>query len=100
MSELTDFINSYELQVLDNGILEKVMGVSIKTLNRKFKYENGFTITHYHKNYVAKNIIKTAKLEEKSIKRYFEEVISNNILTYWSDYKAFNRYRKQLNVIL
>lgn len=92
MSELTSFINSYKLQVLDNDMLEKVMGASIKTLNRKFKYENGFTIGYYHKNYVAKNIIKVATLEGKSKKKYFEEIVKNKINIYWSNYKSFNRF--------
>lgn len=92
MSRLINFINSYKLQVLDNDILEKVMGASLKTLNRKFKCQNGFTIIQYHKNYVAKNIVNTAKVQQKSIKKFFEEMIDKNINTYWSDYKSFNAF--------
>lgn len=92
MSKLMNFINSYELQVLDNDMLEIVMGASMRTLNRKFKYENGFTIIHYHKNYVAKNIISDAKLQGKSKKKYFEEIIENKINIYWSNYKSFNTF--------
>ena len=57
------------------------------------------TLKQYHKNYVSNNIIKTAFLERKSVKKYFEEIIDKNINMYWSDYKAFNIFTNNKNNI-
>ena len=94
MSKLMDFIKVYRIEVLNNDLLEKNMGISIKALDRKFKLINhtSISINKFHKNYVAKNIINDAKLQGKSKKRYFEELIENKINVYWSDYKSFNRF--------
>lgn len=92
MDRLIKYIKGIYDEKLDNDEIEGLMKCSIKTLNRRFKLKYKYSIVNYHKNFVEEHMIKTAKLEGKSVKEYFEETIEKNIFTYWSNYKSFNRF--------
>ena len=101
--EIADIIkkelHNNEYERLNEERLERDLQYSIKTIDRLFKAKFKMTLKQYHKNYVANNIIKTAFLERKSVKKYFEEIIDKNINMYWSDYKAFNIFTNNKNNI-
>lgn len=101
--EIADIIkkelHNNEYERLNEERLERDLQYSIKTIDRLFKAKFKMTLKQYHKNYVANNIIKTAFLEGKSVKKYFEEIIDKNINMYWSDYKAFNTFINNKNNI-
>ena len=69
MSKLMDFIKIHRIEVLNNDGLEKSMGISVKTLDRRFKLINhtSISINKFHKNYVAENIINNAKFLKKNM---------------------------------
>lgn len=101
--EIADIIkkelHNNEYERLNEERLERDLQYSIKTIDRLFKAKFKITLKQYDKNYVANNIIKTAFLERKSVKKYFEEIIDKNINMYWSDYKAFNTFINNKNNI-
>ena len=101
--EIADIIkkklHNNEYERLNEERLERDLQYSIKTIDRLFKAKFKITLKQYHKNYVANNIIKTAFLERKLVKKYFEEIIDKNINMYWSDYKAFNTFINNKNNI-
>ena len=101
--EIADIIkkelHNNEYERLNEERLERDLQYSINTIDRLFKAKFKMTLKQYHKNYVSNNIIKTAFLERKSVKKYFEEIIDKNINMYWSDYKAFNIFTSNKNNI-
>lgn len=101
--EIADIIkkelHNNEYERLNEERLERDLQYSINTIDRLFKAKFKMTLKQYHKNYVPNNIIKTAFLERKSVKKYFEEIIDKNINMYWSDYKAFNIFTNNKNNI-
>lgn len=101
--EIADIIkkelHNNEYERLNEERLERDLQYSINTIDRLFKAKFKMTLKQYHKNYAPNNIIKTAFLERKSVKKYFEEIIDKNINMYWSDYKAFNIFTNNKNNI-